>query len=155
MTDILRRQVQSIRDRLKFFVTHSQVMKPWVDFTPALTQGVGVGVTVDYARYNTIGDLASMQIKLTCTGGGTAGSPITISGLPGNVYPAQAGADCVIGQGMVKDDPGITKRVGVVIAEAADSWIIQESGQWNPVGQSPSFGLSSGDQVIINAHYER
>lgn len=58
---------------------NGEVAGPWTAFTPTLTQGVAVGVTVNRARYRTLGKTAHLEVQLTVTGAGTAANPVIVS----------------------------------------------------------------------------
>src|SRR5215210_6522373 len=59
----------------------------WVSWTPTLTQGAPVTVTVVLARYTTVGKTAFVQFQLTLSTAGTANTQIVLGGIPAAIAP--------------------------------------------------------------------
>ena len=51
----------------------------WISYTPAITQGVGITKTVDYAKYTQVNKIVVVSVALNCTSGGTASNVINIT----------------------------------------------------------------------------
>ncbi len=144
-------------------ITHLQrqvdgLIKPevgrWVDWTPTVTQLGAVTVTVNWARYITIGDLAVVGIRLTVTGSGTAGNNIIIGGQPVAIQAANNANVATIGTGIVFDS-GTAVYHGALSAQSATDWRMFADGLNNAIGTTPSFGLVAGDVISLQAAYER
>ncbi len=124
----------------------------WVDWTPTVTQGVAVTVTIGYAKYVVIDNAVFMRVALNITSAGTAGSVIQVGGVPTAVQPGFIGSD--IGEGRVFD-AGTAHYVGALVAVGASDFRIMAHAQGNYIGAAPSFALASGDAIYFTAFYER
>lgn len=130
------------------------VEKKWTSWTPTVTQSVGVTVTVSYAKYMIIGNVAIVLVRLTCTTAGTTNNNIVIGGQPAIIQPVDTGANAVIGSGMILDI-GAGHYQGSLIAVGATDFRFRRDDATNSyVGQSPNFALANTDQIGFQAAYE-
>ncbi len=122
----------------------------WQDYTPVVTQGVEVAVTVNYARWVQQGKTVDVQLEVEATGAGTASQTIQIS-VP---LPFKSSLPFV-GVGSVYDASAATHRYGFVrSATSTTVWMSDvnvSSGQ--VIGQS-GVTLASGDAVALGCSYE-
>jgi len=126
----------------------------WVDWTPTVTQGVAVTVTVTYARYVVMDNTVIMVARLGVTSAGTGGSNIVIAGLPTAIQVANTDALGVIGTGVISDT-GVATYQGALIAAGANDLRVIAHNTSAYIGTSPSFALASEDVISFQAAYER
>lgn len=126
----------------------------WITWTPTIDQGGAVTLTVTYARYTILGNIATMMGFLAITGAGVAGNAISIQSIPAIIAPVNLGAAGTIGVGLVSE-AGVTVHVGSLIANGVSDFRIIADQNGNVVGITPSFALASGDAVSFQAVYER
>jgi hypothetical protein len=130
----------------------------WTAYTPTLVQSGAVTKTVTYARYQRVGRLIVAQVKLDCTGAGTANNAITI-GFP--VTGATVNNE-VLGAGGVFDASAGIWYMGSVIATGAPATgncvIISGSGTpsaaLGQTGGVMTAALAAGDIVTVSITYE-
>lgn len=120
------------------------------NWTPTVTQGVAVSVTVTEAVYSIIGKTCHVQVQLTITSAGTSGQVIFIGGLPIAARPVIYGSEAAVGTGFVTDT-GTLLYVGTVRANAATTFIFQDNNTALVVGLG--FALANGDKIGFNATY--
>lgn len=124
----------------------------YTNWTPTITQGVAVSVTVTEAVYSIIGETCHVQVKLAVTGAGTAGQQIVIGGMPTVAQPALFGAGVVAGTAHVLDS-GTTNHTGDLMATSATQFKILVDENDDYLGATPSFALASGDTIGFSATY--
>lgn len=123
------------------------------DWTPTVTQLGAVAVTVTFARYFIVGEVAIVQVRLVATAAGTAGNAIVIAGQPAVIQPVNAGTS-VIGSAMVLDQ-GTAFYAGALVAIGVTDWeIMLGDGRGAYLGASPSFALANTDVITFQAAYE-
>lgn len=115
-------------------------------WTPTLTQGVAVTFTTNYAKYWQFGKLIVAECNLGITGAGTAGSQITVGGLPAAAF-GFFGA-------MMYFDTGTSWYHGGVQTSTATSCYGAAHGVGNPIGVTPNFGAANGDALMLHVIYE-
>ena len=118
-------------------------------WTPTITQGVSVTVTVNFAEYVVIGPVAYVWWELNVTSAGTSGSAIVIGGQPAAIQSVRASAELVIGHGEI-DDSGTAHRSVRVLATSATGWRMQFYNDFANAGTAgviSAFALASGDRV--------
>jgi hypothetical protein len=125
----------------------------WVSYTPQIDQGASVNIakTVNYAKYLRVGNLVMVQLNVTFTAGGTGGSAVTIT-LPSGLTVTNG---LQIGNGIIYDTSVSTPYHASVYTVAGK---MQFSGDWSGAGtwgQTPNTALASGDNIAINATYEK
>lgn len=151
MLDDLIRQVNRLQQQVDGLVKPE--VGRWVDWTPTVTQGVSVTVTVIYSAYFVLNRLVIVNARLNITSNGTVGSPIQIGGQPTIITPTAIAAENVIGIGMVLDN-GTARYSGPLIA-AVGGWIMQpHNTAGSGIGNVPSFGLTTTDVVSFAATYQ-
>ena len=121
-------------------------------WTPTVTQSVAVAVTVDFAFYTRIGQLAHVEFSLTVTGAGTGGNAIVIAGQPAAIQPINTTGIAPIGAFIILDN-GTAYYVGSVYAVGATNWQMFIHNSVNSVGAVPSFALAAGDIISLSANY--
>jgi len=126
----------------------------WIDWTPTVNQGGAVAVTVTVARYMVLGDLAVVQARLDVTGAGVAASHIVIAGQPAAIQSANAADAMMLGGAWVYDN-GAALYVGALVTMAATDWRIICHNEVDFCGVDPSFALTAGDAILLQAAYER
>jgi hypothetical protein len=126
----------------------------WISYTPAITQGVAITKTIDYAKYTQVNKIVVVSVALNCTSGGTASSVINIT-LPVASVATSGAFGLTIGAGGVYDlsttqQYNLTTQLsGTTIA----SFYGNGSGG-SLFGQFPAVTIASGDRVFFNAIYE-
>lgn len=125
--------------------------EPWLDWIPALTQGVAVTKTVARARYTRIGRTVIAQFSLAATSAGTAGQNVIV-GLP---VAAAVGSGVMLGAAHFYDASAATRYV--IVADLASSttvWFVHDTGGGNVFGVTPGVTLASGDEIRGTFTYE-
>jgi len=123
----------------------------WVDWTPTVTQGVAVAVTVNYARY-VLGNTVHIEANVTCTSGGTAANIIVIGGFPTAIQPLRTGDVSIIGSAVVNS---ATNYHVALLSTSAGAWRMLDSGSTNYFGINPALTLANGTIISLVATYER
>lgn len=125
----------------------------WVDWTPTVTQGVGVAVTVAEAKYCIMGKVCHINALLAVTSGGTSGGHIIIGSIPLAAQPAMppSGNSPPFGNGHVSS--GGTNYLGMVYASAATQFRMWDPGTRAIVGSNPAFALANGNTINFTAAY--
>lgn len=123
----------------------------WGTWTPTMTQGVALTVSVLYARYSVIGKTLIAQARLTVGSAGTAGQGITVGGLPiarTNSYGVNSGI-----VGTYHYYTGTQYFVGAQVDGAATN-IVGISDAAGVFGTSPAITAASGHACIVFVVYE-
>lgn len=144
---------QRMMDMLEFITGGSET---WTDFTPTLTQSGAVTITVTRARYQIIGKIAHVQIKLDVTGSGTGNNNIVIGAIPAAIAPVFFGSSSgqIAGVGVVADVSASLQWGATAEALSASTIAFQGFGVAGRVGVTPNFALASGDVVALNGFWE-
>ena len=153
MTDDIVRQLTGLQRDVDGLIKPE--VSRWMNWTPTLTQGVAVTITVNYARYVIIGQTVVMMIRISCTSAGTAGNFISIGGQAAIIQPANASGVTVIGSGIINDDSAGTNYQGALIAFGATDWRFIINLATNYFGINPAVTLASPDAISFVASYER
>jgi hypothetical protein len=124
----------------------------WTAFTPTLTQGSGVAVTVNYATYLIQGKVAHVQLMLSATATGTAATAIGVTAIPAAIAPRHTGASRSIGSALFVDG-SMHYTVSVVPYGPAEFRMIGY-GTSNYMGADPNITLASGDTMAMSLTYE-
>lgn len=126
----------------------------WQTWTPQVDQGVtGISKTIEYAKFNQIGGTVTVACNLIISGIGTSGEPIFVLNLP--VAPsAGAKLDQVVGSGVIKDSSGSSYCGSARIDSSSRVYLTGWSTSGFQVGDNPSFGLASGDEISFTITYE-
>lgn len=120
----------------------------WTNFSPTLTQGVGVTYT-GYCRYQKIGRTVHLIGNLSITSSGTSGSIIILT-LP--FTSAHSGTYQAAGVGYVYANSTNTFCVALLRSTTTFSFGVGEYG--GEVGGNPVRQFLSGDQVKFQITYE-
>jgi hypothetical protein len=123
------------------------------DWTPTVTQGVAVTVTVSFARYTRLGQRALVTAGLSVTSAGTVGNAIKIGGQPAVLQPVHVTSTPAIGAGYVLD-AGTAWYQGTLVVYGASDWRLQAHGLGDVVGVTPNFALANGDLISFACAYE-
>jgi hypothetical protein len=123
----------------------------WTAFTPTLTQGATISITVNSARYAKIGRLAVVFIQLTASSAGTAGGGIIIGAIPAAIAPLTANGATPVGTAYLGFTP---PRVGAVIAVSTTQLDVQVDNNTGVAGAAPAVTLASGIVVSLTATWE-
>jgi hypothetical protein len=122
-----------------------------VDFTPSVTQGVGVTLTAYYSWYIRLGPLVIVASQLAITSAGTGGQPIVIGGLPPGAAPMNVTSDPVIGAAQIID-AGVGYYEGnLTVKSASEFRMIPHTG--NYFGVIPNFALAANDVISFTGVY--
>jgi len=121
----------------------------WTDWTPTLTQSVGVTATIHEARYKVLEKVARVQCRLAITSAGTIANGIIIGGQPAAIQPA---AETLVGTFLLLD-AGTAYYIGGIRAVTATNWQMFAHNQASSVGAAPSFALASGDALYFQGSY--
>ena len=127
----------------------------WSSWTPTVTQGGAVSVTVTYARYARYGRTIHFNASLAVTGTGTGFEPVEISGLPATA----ATSALIVGQGSIFDASATAYKSGVCFLESTTTFSIRSEIDAAPFDNrlglySFTAGLASGDNIRIQGTYE-
>jgi hypothetical protein len=126
----------------------------WTSYTPAITQGVAITKTVDYAKYTRVNKFVVVSVALNCTSAGTASNTIQIT-LPVASVAAAGAFGQTFGAGGFYD-LSTTQQYNLT-AQLAGTTIIGLYGNGSGgslFGQFPAVTIASGDRVFFNAIYE-
>lgn len=127
----------------------------WVSFTPALQQGAGLTITIQYARYLILGKLAAVDMQLDITSAGTAGQGIIVTGIPSAIAPTRSGTYVVAAGGGAFYDASVTTRyhLGLRVANSTniDFFTNASTGQF---GANPAVTAASGDVLNFACAWE-
>lgn len=126
----------------------------WQNWTPTVTQGVAVGITVDYARYVVLANTVIVQARLAITSAGTAGNAIVIGGIPAAVAPVRGGTFLDVIGTMIVQDTGTAYYHGGLVSSGVTNWVAM-AHNGAQIGVAPNFALANGDYIGIQATYER
>lgn len=128
----------------------------WEDWTPTVTQGVAVTISLIEAKYLVEGQRVSMYAVFTATSNGTAGQSIVIGGIPSAATPASSLVGVFpLGLATVVD-VGVSGYSGFIFApSSATSWFFLDTVTHTNIGLNPNFGLVNADSIQINAMYRR
>lgn len=118
--------------------------EPWTAWAPTITQTGTVTHTVNWGRYRRARGIVSAIGVFTVTGSGSAGSDITIT------TPVTLTSGEAIGGSFTLFDTGNTVYAGSLFPGSTTTFRMHVSGQGNPVGTLPNFGLASGDVIRVN-----
>jgi hypothetical protein len=121
----------------------------WTSYTPTLTQGATLTKTVNYARYKQIGKTVFVNIAMTITSGGTAGSRIRTS-LP---IPMISTDIVNLGSGYYFD-AGTAHYSGVAIMYDASTVELYTHATANAFGASPAVTAANNDVIAYSLTYE-
>ena len=122
----------------------------WVDWTPTVTQGVGVAVTVTEAKYCVVGKVCHLYAKLVLASAGTGGQRVVIGGVP--VAAQTAYTNSIVGQAHVRD-AGTTRYAGQLYALTASTFCIFVDGNADQLGATPAYTIANTDELWITATY--
>jgi hypothetical protein len=118
-------------------------------YTPTLTQGVGRGVTVNYAKYAVNAKTCSGTVQMTSTGANSGGSAITIP------PPLTAAVDAIaVGTFTFFIAATSARRAGTVFLLGGLLYMLVDNTVNNFFGGLPSYGLAVGDQLTMSFQYE-
>lgn len=119
------------------------------DWTPSITQSVGVTFTNNYSKYQRIGNVVFVWFNASITSAGTGNNDIIIGGLPIN-NAAPSGSP--IGTAFINDN-GTAFYVGATYSLSTNQLTIRGHLETNDVGSDPNFALASGDDLKVFACY--
>lgn len=127
----------------------------WITWTPTVTQGVAVNITILYARYIAINNVVILQARVRCTSAGTGGSSISIGGMPVAFRPITfdgVNAMASLGTGVLLDSSA-GYYFGALLAAGANDWRLLGylTGYF---GNNPNLALANNDEITIEANYE-
>lgn len=121
-------------------------------YVPTLTQGVTVTKTVEYCRYKFIGRQVFVEMSLSITGAGTAGSAVSLS------LPTAPLGYRLLGQGTIYDaSAGPIYYVGALWWQSATIAEIRLSGFAGAAGTATggfTAALAAGDIVTCKTSFE-
>lgn len=125
----------------------------WVDWTPTVTQGSGVALTVNKARYMLLGTLAVVYMRVTLTAAGTAPNDITIAGVPAAITVDDESVNSAVGtfRGL---DAGTTAYTGAVVATGTTTLKLQTDNILTFLGNNPAWQLADTDVISLTAAWE-
>lgn len=125
----------------------------WISYTPTITQGSAVAKTVGYAKYRIDGNTCHVQVSVTLTAAGGAGSVIQVS-LPINSTSAVYRN---VGSAAIYRAAVTTYLIsGAFFDSVGSSYVVfaTTTSTTNFVGGSPSFALANNDAITFNISYE-
>jgi hypothetical protein len=124
----------------------------WQSYTPTLTQSATPTKTTNYAKYTRLGRLIIVELDLSVTSSGTAGTAVSL-GLP--VAAAYTASALTIGGGGIFDNStAITYTGEWGIATSTTVSLYHDQAFWTAWGVNPSLALASGDRIRAHLMYE-
>ena len=124
----------------------------WTSYTPVLAQNGTRTATVNYAEYMLLNELCVVNVDLTCTQAGSAGSQITVT------YPvtAASGNNVCVGSGFFYDDSA-TDIILLTVSQASTTTVSFRTETSTSIsvgfGQLPSFALANNDVISFSIAY--
>lgn len=125
----------------------------WTAHTPQIDQGATTNITktVNYSKWVRSGRHITWAWRLSVTGAGTAGSPVSLT-IPVN---SAAGASIGMGSALIFDASATTKYNCVVAYLSATQIVFEhDTSTSNAWGATPSVALANGDVILGMATYE-
>lgn len=122
----------------------------WTDWTPTVDQGGAVAATVTWAKYKVVNGIKFVEVRLTVTGAGSAGSVIKIGGQPAAIQSTTTGI--VPGQ-VIITDTGTAYYVGNIRVQGATEWRFIAHNSGSEMGATPNFALANTDLIEFSAVY--
>ena len=126
----------------------------WISYTPAITQGVGITKTIDYAKYTQVNKIVVVSIAVRCTSAGTASNVINIT-LPVASVAAAGSFGQTFGAGGFYD--ASTTQQYNLTAQLNGATIISlygNSSGGSLFGQFPAVTVANDDRIFLIAVYE-
>jgi hypothetical protein len=125
----------------------------WKDWTPTVTQGVAVAVTVTEAKYKVKEDDVRIYARLAVTGAGTAGQTIVLAGWAAALNPNPGPAGWPMGVAIIIDATGPT-NYSAVCRYSSNNLIFASQTANNFLGANPAFTLANGDAIYANMYWK-
>lgn len=127
----------------------------WTNWTPTITQGVSVTLSVVFARYilDPNGEICHVEMRVSATSTGTGNNAIVIGGQPSAMQPVSVGAATICGTGIVLDQ-AVAYYVGALVPVTATDFRFIRDNTAAYIGQNPNFALVSGDSIAFTAKYK-
>ncbi len=123
----------------------------WTAYTPTLTQGAAVAKTVTVGRYTRAGRLIIVDVVLTVTAAGTAGSQVEV-GLP---VAAVATNALPVGVALLSDSSLADNHTGIACLETTTTVSLYATRVTGKLGVAQfTAALASPDVVRVSATYE-
>jgi hypothetical protein len=122
----------------------------WTAFSPTLAQN-GTRTTTSTSRYLQVGKMVIVQVLLTITQAGSAGSGITLSGLP-----TAREQNCLTGHSWLYSDTGTGRYVGITLGNSTSAieFAVANSGAVAFLGVNPNIATANTDALFVNLAYE-
>ena len=116
----------------------------WMSYTPTVDQGASTNIakTVNTARWRREGNTMFVEIDLTVTAAGTAGSDISVT-VPTAFAHSNRGCK---GSGSIYDASAAIRYPGNLEAATTTKVVVGNTGA-SYVGTTPSFALANGDVI--------
>jgi hypothetical protein len=123
----------------------------WEDYTPTLTQSTSRSITVNYAKYVLINKMCFVNVDLTCTTTGSAGSAVKIS----YPFPPDTGG-FVFGNGSGTFYDSSATDVYLLNVEAFQDAIYfrSETSTNSNFGATPSLAVGDNDVLSFSVVYK-
>jgi hypothetical protein len=124
----------------------------WTSYTPVLAQNGTRTATVNYAQYMLLNKMCVVNVDLTCTQAGSAGSQITVT------YPFTAAGNTLIsvGSGFFYDDSATDIILLTVLQASTTTVSFRTEDGTSPgagFGQLPSLALANDDVISFSIVY--
>jgi hypothetical protein len=133
-----------------------QVVHAWLsayhDWSPTVSQGSSVPITINEAKYCIIGKQAHVTAMITVNNTGAVGGSVINIGIPAVLAPALVGDYVRIG-GFVVANMDVGFYEGSVVAYNATYVELVAHGVNNYVGVTPNFQLAVPDVISIDLQY--
>lgn len=126
----------------------------WTTYTPTLTQSGAVTKTVTYAKYEKVGRMVTVNVRLDVTGAGSANNAVTVS------LPFTAATSAIdIGVGRIVDASAAQGFTGTAYLASTSTVYLNDTTQAAAValgqtGAAFSAALASGDSITCSFTYE-
>lgn len=152
MADVLEGMMRALGDlgrrteRLECIETGGE----WADWTPTLTQGGTVSLTIQEAKYSIVGRVCHVYARLTATAGGTVSNVINVGGLPYSL--AYTGDVFAVGSAFILDAGTVLYHAAAAPASAT-TLKFGVSGLTDYLGTTGGYTLANNDIVSFTATY--
>jgi hypothetical protein len=123
---------------------------PLTSYTPVLSQNGTKTATINYAKYQQIGKMVTVQVRATFTQAGTAGSRVGVS-LP--IAAVTANFDQSYGSFIFTDSGTAFYTGSVAMLSTTEANFIVNNNQ-DFVGTTPNLAVANGDVISFTISYE-
>jgi hypothetical protein len=126
----------------------------WESYTPVLDQNGTRTATVNYAQYCVINKVCFVNVDLTCTTTGSAGTAISVT-LPVTANASFVSNQSSLGSGVFYDSSATDVRLTNVAINSSTSVAFRADDSANTnLGSTPSVALGNNDVISFSIMYQ-